>query len=99
MTRRMSAASATLRVMGPAWSIDHASGSTPARLTRPYVGLMPLIPQSEAGVRVEPPRFQPAAPGARGAPNPHPRPSDDPTPWWMGPASPGFAAPPLLAIL
>ena len=30
-----SSGSAAERVIGPTWSIDHASGSTPARLTRP----------------------------------------------------------------
>ena len=34
-TSSASALSPTVRVIGPIWSIDHESGTTPARLTRP----------------------------------------------------------------
>src|SRR3989442_13341340 len=71
----MSAQSSTVRAIGPAWSMDQERGSTPARLTRPYVGLTPLIPQSEAGMRIEPPVSEPRAPrtsaAATATPQPH----------------------------
>ena len=38
------------------------SGSTPTRLTRPYVGLMPAMPHSAAGPRIEPPVSEPVPP-------------------------------------
>ena len=33
----------------------YESGTTPALLTRPYVGFSPTTPQSEAGIRMLPP--------------------------------------------
>ena len=36
----------------------------PARLTRPNVGLMPVMPHSAAGMRTEPPVSGPSASGA-----------------------------------
>src|SRR5207244_3335639 len=94
MAPSISAQSATVRAIGPAWSIDHASGSTPARLTRPYVGLMPLIPQSEAGMRIEPPVSEPSAAGASAAAIATPEPDDDPPAMRWVPASHGFTASP-----
>jgi hypothetical protein len=67
IARSIAAASATVRVMGPTWSIDHASGTSPWRLTRPYVGLTPTTPQSAAGARMEPPVSLPVAPAVRPA--------------------------------
>ncbi len=58
----MSAQSRTDRAIGPQWSSVWQSGCTPARLTRPNVGLIPTIPQQEAGQRIEPPV---SVPGAR----------------------------------
>src|SRR5687768_4862544 len=66
MTLSMSAQSAALRHMGPTWSMDQASGSTPARLTRPYVGLSPVMPHSAAGMRMEPPVSEPSVPALPG---------------------------------
>src|SRR5712691_13377179 len=47
---------------------------TPVRLTRPYVGLSPTIPQHAAGSRMEPPVSVPSAPrtspAATAAPDP-----------------------------
>src|SRR2546427_11058324 len=74
----MSPQSAALRHMGPTWSMDQASGSTPARLTRPYVGLIPDSPHSEAGMRMEPPVSEPRAPGQMPAGTAAPEPDEDP---------------------
>ena len=57
----VSAASRTERVSGPTWSRLKPSGSTPKRLTRPYVGLSPTVPQNDAGIRIEPPVSLPIA--------------------------------------
>ena len=46
---RRTAASATVRAMGPAVSWLWAMGMMPARLTRPTVGLMPTTPQMRGG--------------------------------------------------
>src|SRR5205809_8139954 len=40
-----------------------AKGSTPAVLTRRYVGLQPATPQYDAGRVIEPPVWEPSAPG------------------------------------
>ena len=58
------AASRTVRVMGPTWSSVQASGKTPYRLTRPYVGLSPTTPQIAAGMRMEPEVSEPSAAAA-----------------------------------
>src|SRR5437016_142030 len=50
----MSAASAALTVSTPPWSRLEAKATIPKRDTRPYVGLMPVMPQSAAGCRIEP---------------------------------------------
>ena len=55
------AASSTFLVSGPQWSNDQLSGTTPYRLTRPYVGLSPTTPSTEAGMRIEPPVSVPIA--------------------------------------
>src|SRR5437588_13092130 len=57
------ARSGTQRAIGPTWSIDAASGTTPATLTRPCVGFIPTTPQYEAGRVIEPPVCEPSAPG------------------------------------
>src|SRR5260370_35705482 len=62
MTGRRSAASRTERAIGPAWSSDHARGIAPRRLVRPYVGFRPTTPQSDAGIRIDPPVSLPIAP-------------------------------------
>ena len=65
------AASLTPRVMGPAWSMDQASGRQPCLEMRPKVGLMPTTPQQAAGWRIEAPVSLPSAiqakPAARAA--------------------------------
>ena len=55
-------------VSRPAWSSVALSGKTPSRLSRPSVGLNPIIPQSAAGTLTEPPVSVPSpstAPFAR----------------------------------
>src|SRR5438034_7800785 len=50
----MAAASATVRPCGPAVSCVCEMGTTPARLTRPTVGLIPTTPLALAGQTIEP---------------------------------------------
>ena len=59
-----SAASATVRAHGPAWSSEEASATRPYRDTPPYVGLAPTVPVTAAGWRIEPPVSVPMASGA-----------------------------------
>src|SRR5262245_12220945 len=73
-----SAASRTVRVIGPTWSFDHDRAIAPARLTRPYVGLSPTMPQQAAGRRMDPPVSVPSAPTARPAATAAPEPLLDP---------------------
>ena len=61
MAASTSAASSTLRAMGPTWSSDQASAAQPCRLARPKVGLSPTTPHSAAGMRIEPPVSVPRA--------------------------------------
>src|SRR5512139_1124615 len=55
MTESRRAASATLRAIGPPWSSEEAKAIIPYRETRPYVGLTPTTPHSDAGWRIDPP--------------------------------------------
>src|SRR3990170_5427325 len=55
MVRSMMAQSRTVLAMGPAWSSEDAKATIPQREQRPYVGLMPTVPVSAAGWRMEPP--------------------------------------------
>src|SRR5262245_9950937 len=57
------AQSSTVRAIGPVWSSVQDSVMTPARLERPYVGLIPAMPQKAAGPRIEPRRIGPGSPG------------------------------------
>src|SRR6266571_3727352 len=54
MTPSRAAASATVRVWGPTVSWLCEIGTTPARLVRPTVGLMPTTPLALAGQTMEP---------------------------------------------
>ena len=76
--------------MGPTWSSDHDSGSTPARLTRPYVGLRPVSPQRDEGMRIEPPVSEPRAPAASPAATAAPEPEEEPPHTRCAVASQGF---------
>ena len=58
---------ALLRAIGPMWSSEAESGNTPARLTRPHVGLRPVTPFAKDGKRMEPPVSEPRPPYARPA--------------------------------
>ena len=51
---------------------------TPARLTRPDVGIRPTMPQSEAGPRIDPPVSEPSATGTRPAATAAPDPDEEP---------------------
>ena len=55
---------------------------TPARLTRPKVGMRPTIPQCDAGPRMEPPVSEPSAIGSRPAATAAPEPVEDPPVKW-----------------
>src|SRR6266851_2772886 len=68
ITSSISAASATVRAIGPVCASDaHDGGENPGDLgTRPKVGFTPTTPQNEDGTRIEP---TPSVPIASG---PHP---------------------------
>src|SRR6266571_1919707 len=96
MASNSAAASRTVRAIGPMWSSDHDNGIAPARLTRPYVGLSPTMPQHAAGRRIEPPVSEPSAPKASRAANATPEPDDEPPAQW--PTFHGFCASPWWAL-
>src|SRR5260370_11593806 len=56
------AASAAVRANGPTKSRCCESGATPSAETRPRPGFRPTIPQSEAGMRIDPPVSVPMLP-------------------------------------
>ena len=72
------AASATVRVIGPAVSWLCAMGIIPERETRPSVGLIPTIPHVADGQIIEPSVSVPTAMAARLAAIAEPEPDDDP---------------------
>src|SRR3989454_10662186 len=91
MTSSTSAASRTVRVMGPTWDTrSKPLGNPRPSGTRPYDGLKPYTPQNAAGVRNEPP---PPLPSARGPPPPPPPapppPPEPPRVSAGGPRAPG----------
>ena len=51
---------------------------TPARLTRPELGMKPAMPQKDAGPRIDPPVSDPSAQGTRPAATAAPEPLDEP---------------------
>src|SRR5579872_5612555 len=59
------------------WSSESASAKTPARLTRPQVGLSPLTPFMVEGKRIEPPVSEPSEPKQRPAAVAAPDPEDE----------------------
>src|SRR2546426_8678579 len=65
MAPSRAAASATVRVMGPAVSWLCAMGIIPERLTRPSVGLIPTRPLIDAGHVTEPSVSVPTATAQR----------------------------------
>src|SRR4051794_25837513 len=72
------AASATLRVMGPAVSCDVEIGTMPLRLTSPTVGLMPTRPFTLLGHMIDPSVSVPMPTCARLAATAAPLPELDP---------------------
>src|SRR5262245_20261548 len=78
MTDSRTAASVTLRVIGPAVSCWAESGTTRLRLTRPRVGLIPTIPFAPDGHTIEPSVSLPIATTARLAEIPAPEPLLEP---------------------
>src|SRR6185369_8149442 len=61
MARRPRAASSTVVPSTPTLSSDDAKATSPKRLTRPYVGFTPTMPQNAAGWRTDPPVSEPSA--------------------------------------
>jgi hypothetical protein len=59
------AASATVRHIGPVTSWLWARGTTPDRLVRPSVGLIPTMPQVADGQTIDPSVSVPSVPAAR----------------------------------
>ena len=78
MAFNSSAASATLRVIGPAVSWLALIGITCVRLTSPTVGLKPTIPFTLAGQVIEPSVSVPIAAQAKCAATAAPLPEDEP---------------------
>ena len=74
----MMAQSSTVRATGPAWSSEEANATIPHRLHRPYVGLMPAMPQKLAGWRIEPPVSVAVAPSASRAATAAAEPPEEP---------------------
>src|ERR671933_634658 len=76
------AASATVRACGPTVSWLCAIGITPARLTRPTVGLMPTTPLVVAGQTMEPSVSVPIETDVRFAATATPEPELEPHGLW-----------------
>ena len=57
------AQSATVRAIGPGWSRVGARGMIPSSESRPWVGLIALVPQHAEGMRSEPHVSDPRAAG------------------------------------
>src|SRR5260370_31564013 len=77
-TPSIMAASVTVRVIGPAVSWLAAIGTTPRRLIRPTVGLMPTTEFAFAGLKMEPDVSVPTVAAARFADATTPGPELDP---------------------
>ena len=78
MTLRITAASRTVRVMGPGVSWVWLIGTTPARDTRPTVGLNPTRPFTDEGHEIEPSVSVPMAAAAKLAATATPEPALEP---------------------
>src|SRR5687768_14154430 len=72
------AASRTVRVIGPAVSCECEIGTIPVRLTSPIVGLIPTIPHTEDGLRIDPSVSVPTATAHKFAATAAPDPELDP---------------------
>ena len=60
---RRNAQSSAVLAIGPAWSRLDANAIIPHREILPYVGFIPVIPQTEAGCLIDPPVSVPEAAG------------------------------------
>src|SRR6476469_3948587 len=78
MALRTRPQSSAVRHIGPSLSSVQQSAIAPRRLTRPYVGRRPAMPQYEAGVVIEPHVSVPIAKGTAPAPTAEPEPLDEP---------------------
>ena len=72
------AQSCAVRHKGPMLSRVGSRGKTPVLGSKPKVGLRPVRPQKDAGIRTEPPVSEPRAAGASPAATATPEPEDDP---------------------
>ena len=70
--------SRTVRAIGPAVSWEVEIGMMPLRLTKPTVGFRPTIPQTDAGLRIEPSVSVPTATTQRLAATATPEPELEP---------------------
>ena len=78
ITCRTLAASATVRPNTEMQSSEEPNAPNPNRLTLPYPGLTPTMPQKLAGCRTEPPVSEPSAAGTTPAATSAADPPDDP---------------------
>src|SRR5258705_10049373 len=78
MVRSVRAASSTFVPNTPTWSSDEPNATSPCRLTRPYVGFTPTMPQTAAGWGTDPPVSEPRAMGTTPAATAAAEPPDDP---------------------
>src|SRR6185437_7260925 len=80
MIPSVSAASETVRVIGPVWASEAQDGGEKPgeRGTRPKVGFKPNTPQKEDGTRIEPTPSVPIAIGPQPAATPAAAPPLDP---------------------
>src|SRR5437868_5080548 len=78
ITESATAASATVRACGPTESCVCAIGTTPARLVRPTVGLMPTTPLAFAGQTMLPSVSEPKETAAKLAEAAAPEPELEP---------------------
>src|SRR5262249_5131625 len=94
MTSRISARSASERGKARIWSSLRDSGSTPARETSPWLGLIANTPQKAAGRMTDPLVWLPSASGTIWAATAAADPDDEPPggrPWSCGlPVTPGW---------
>src|SRR6202011_4339910 len=85
ITPRVTAASATVRACGPIVSCVCEMGTTPARLVRPTVGLIPTTPLGVAGQTMLPSVSVPRDTAAKLADTAAPDPELDPHGLWSMP--------------
>src|SRR3954471_20411591 len=78
MTPSTMAQSSALRASGPSLSSVYESAIAPCRLTRPYVGRNPVMPQCDGGQRIDPHVSAPSASAASAAATAAPHPDDEP---------------------